>query len=71
LRHFASLSLVGETADYAEYFEAILLRSAHFWSLGAEAGAASLLAQSDYQLNANRRSTLGDLIERKVRETAG
>jgi two-component system sensor histidine kinase KdpD len=36
--------------------------------LSAIAGAGSLIAQPDYALNADRRTTLGSLIERKARD---
>jgi two-component system sensor histidine kinase KdpD len=36
--------------------------------LAAIAGAGSLIAQEDYALNADRRTTLGRLIERKARD---
>jgi two-component system sensor histidine kinase KdpD len=36
--------------------------------LAAIAGAGSLIAQEDYALNADRRTTLGHLIERKARD---
>jgi two-component system sensor histidine kinase KdpD len=36
--------------------------------LAAIAGAGSLIAQPDYALNADRRTTLGHLIERKARD---
>jgi two-component system, OmpR family, sensor histidine kinase KdpD len=36
--------------------------------LAAIAGAGSLIAQEDYSLNADRRTTLGHLIERKARD---
>jgi two-component system, OmpR family, sensor histidine kinase KdpD len=79
----AQLALSLQRASFAEAAEAArlsaeraLLRNTLLASishdlrtpLSAIAGAGSLIAQPEYALNADRRTTLGNLIERKARD---